>query len=66
MSQFPRATDLSSRYPVFKAAAKQAETEQLDHMDAWLPLFFDGLQEPRRFHLWLNERREGRLGDSVG
>lgn len=40
MSQFPM--DFSSRYPAFEAAARQAETEQLDHMDLWLPLFSDG------------------------
>lgn len=47
MSRFPGATNFSSRYSAFEAAARQAETEYLARKDPRLPLFSDGYKNSR-------------------
>lgn len=49
MSRFLGATNFSSRYPAFEAAARQAEIEQLAHKDPRLSLFSDGYKNPGDF-----------------
>lgn len=49
ISPFPGATNFSSRYPAFEAAARQAEIEELDHTDLRLSLFSDGYMNPGDF-----------------
>lgn len=49
MSQLLGATNFSSRYPAFEAAARQAEIQQLARKDPRLSLFPDGYKNPGDF-----------------